>query len=267
MASKLYNQSKHSLSGFKESLEKDGASKLTVKNYVSDVRSFLSWKDKNAYDMPDEEAASIFLKEISGKLSSSSLKRKKSSINRYLSSPRDDSRKIYSPALAFAGVVLVLLISAYSSANNFDVAKVNDDTPVDATNISPVGGNSRQLVNAKGVRIVLSEDYPAPKERDALILKDIANVDLSQVSSIQNNFSAQGSTVIPAGKKSTVIVNDLINETSFISITPKSPTGNQVLYIEDQKDGYMVVSMESQLDTEVRFDWKIDNTEVYYSIL
>ncbi len=249
---------------YAESLKKEGASKATIKNYLTDVRQYLAWREKS-----NSDSVNNFLKESSGSFSASSLRRKASAIKKYLHIERNHysmpkAKYIYPPYFIFG--ILVLIFSAATITNN--QSAFNDkvkDTILSSANY-PLEETTKNLFNAnisgKDIKIALTE-------------KPLKNVNYISEADINNEISirsltnykkiTQGSSKIANGKRYAIIINEFVDSNSFIYITPKSPTNNQVLYIEEQGDGYFVVSVPLPADKDIDFIWKVDNMEIYGS--
>jgi len=249
---------------YAESLKKEGASKATIKNYLTDVRQYLAWREKS-----NSDSVNNFLKESSASFSSSSLKRKASAIKKYLhiennyySMPK--AKYILPPYLIFGILVLIFSIATIANTNNQSVLgdKRKDAIP-SSVNYSMEDTTKNQLnasLSDKDIKIVLTE-------------KPLKNVSYFSEADINNEIRVrslndyrkiiQGSSKITSGKRYAIIINELVNSDSFIHITPKSPTNNQVLYLEEQGDGYFVVSVALPADKDIDFVWKVDNMEIY----
>jgi len=69
--------------------------------------------------------------------------------------------------------------------------------------------------------------------------------------------SSAGSAKIPDGLAEVTIVNQNVDTTSLIYVTPTTSTENKVLYVKEQADGSFTVGFDEALTIEVNFNWWI----------
>jgi hypothetical protein len=219
--------------------------------------------------------------------SKASLKRKRSAIKKYLAFAsrsnlgRYDTNNylaIYSPILLIGLFIVASAFVLYNNRNSSKIDSAMNDTPISISKIHTIdvskgnlakASNTYYFEDSQGVKIFLSEESPkAVYESDVAIENEInTQSDIKRLETIANeDFSGHSTSAISIGERKVVITSELVNKDSFIQITPTSKT-NQVLYIESQGDGYMVVAVSENTQEEVHFQWKADNTEVYHSIL
>jgi|GEM_PF-5223132 len=252
---------------YEELLKKEGASKATIKNYLTDVRQYLAWREKS-----NSDSVNNFLKESSGSFSTSSLKRKSSAIKKYLHIERNHysiakAKYIYPPYFIFG--ILVLIFSAATIVNNqpaFD-EKVKDTFLSSANYL--LEETTKNLFNTnmtsmsdKHIKIALTEK---PTKNVNYISEADINNEIRIRSLTDYGKITQGSSKITNGKRYAIIINEFVDSDSFIYVTPKSSTNNQVLYLEEQGDGYFVVSVPLPADKDIDFIWKVDNMGIYGS--
>lgn len=259
MSTKLYDSQIERK--FKESLILGGASSVTIKNYLSDIRQFLRWRENTeSRYLEDAQIIGQFIDEFESKLSTSSLKRKASAIKKYLISQKDYNstgkgnifKANFVPILS--SVSLLILIALLLNTRS-DVATIKDTALTSAD--YRVNNNSRIYdFSESDAKILLSSDSPEGEaESDTLLLEASP--------AYENVPSDQGAATIAKGERQVLIINELVNPESFIYLTPKGQTGNQVPYTESQGEGYMVVAVEDTVAHDIELQWKVDNTEVY----
>lgn len=276
MPKNLYYLNRYLVGRFSKSLTAEGFSKATIKNYLTDINQFLRWRDKSHRSLTDEQLLSEYSCELKKTFRVSSIKRKLSAVGKYIAFesqelsllPKRHSpapRISYTPLLV--GVFLMLAVPAIGQGldSRTDIAhKENMEAEIPA-NIKIYGTQKADIYTLdtqKGLRIVLAEEPIDAKEvgkSPAFIMADALNTN--------PKLTSEGSAVIYKGRSETILANDIINEKSFISLTPTSSTGNQTLYLESVAEGYAIVKMDKVQNIDVSFLWKVDNTDVYDSML
>ncbi len=237
------------LADFKRSLEKSGASETTVKNYISDVRSFLASDEEKAY-------------------SPATIKRRNYAIKRYLeftNSRRYQSFGVY--ALAALSILSLSAVSSHffrSASPSVSYIEVNNPAMVPESNT--INSNSKAIARlaSSGTDDFIVLKTPPLTDDIHNSITDPLETTTSQ--SIESYAVSVGKSEIAANKKEALVLSNLVNDESFISLTANSPTNGQSLYVKSQGEGYFVVAIESSLEWECDFQWKVDNTEVYHSI-
>lgn len=269
MDGRLYNSK--IVNDFANSLAVLGASPLTIKNYVADIRQFLRWRDRSShYFESDSQLVEMFTNEHSTKFSPSSLKRKSSAIKKYLSleqshlaCQRQSIFKfgIYPLAGLFALAALAVPLLSYDRLelntsgeaivpSNYAVKnQVSDLKQWDAINFK----------NSRGVVVSLSSSMPEGKLAPDQMVFETAMIK-------EGASSDKGEGKIAKNNKEVLILNEFIYKDSFIYLTPTSPSGGQQLFVKSQGAGYMIVALQEAAAEDVTFRWKIDNTERYHNI-
>jgi hypothetical protein len=169
-------------------------------------------------------------------------------------------------------IIILLLISIVvkdgTEALSTSVEKDAEIIPSENYNINN-SAKSYSFDKAKSIGIVLSNSSEESIKNDRPIVDPLkTNSNTGTLDSIkQASASDQGIAHISKDKRETVILSDLINANSFVYLTPLGETGNQTLFIKTLDNGYAVVAVSGPASTEIEFQWKVDNTEVYHSIL
>lgn len=278
MPKNLYYINKYFVGRFGKALQSEGFSKATIKNYITDINQFLKWRDENHNGLLDDNSTKEYSQALAKSFRASSVKRKLSAINKYIAFenteisllPKENSRlsKIsYAPL--FVGIFLMFTIPAIgyslnSRSSNINEDKIEADIPANTIISNSTKAEVYNLDSSKGLRVVLANDSFDPSagaENTTFTITKTLETDSTPQS------PTQGVGSIYKGRSEAIIVNDIISPRSFISLVPTSSTGNQTLYIETQADGYAIVKVDNLHNQDITFQWKIDNTEVYHSIL
>jgi hypothetical protein len=165
-----------------------------------------------------------------------------------------------------AGAVLAISIlsTLYGTKELSTTPLVVADTTLEKgsigiSNTKPVYSFER----SKGIKLALEDTPPS------LAIDSVANTSIGlEPPTAQDTFLGNNNIAeIQKGKSESLIVDDLINENSFVYLTPLSPTDNQTLYIKIKGDGYMVVAVEYPTAEKIKFQWKVDNSQAYHDIL
>lgn len=267
MSTKLYNSK--ILKEFGDSLNVIGASPLTVKNYVADIKQFLSWRDSGShYFESDIELINKFKSEYSTRFSVSSLKRKSSAIKKYLSlekshlkSKRENNLRfgVYPLAGFFALTVLAFPLLFKDKAFELNTINTIEEASIAPNNYTIKTKDSLNFENSQGVVIALSSSMPESKP-----VADEMVFETAMIS--ESSLLDKGEGKILKNNKEVLILNEFINQESFIYLTPMSPSDNQQLFVKNQGAGYMIVALQDPAVYDVTFRWKIDNTEIYHNI-
>ena len=259
------------LKSFMEELRSHKASKATIKNYLTDINQFLNWREKlTLLDKVEEDSVlvSMYIKGLTQKFSPASLKRKSSVVRKYLAFEythpphfaKAGSKYNLIPALG--GMVLLLLITPLFNANK--QPSINEDATISPTTYTISSKPTYGLVNPRGVSIVLSA---TEEGNNNMPIAETINTDIQVSEPITTTgFSSKGVANINSGKTQAVIISDSISSDSVIYLTPKSAT-NQILFLKETGGGYAVIAVEEPTERDIEFQWKVDNTEVYHSML
>lgn len=249
MFNKLYkSKNETSLAEFRAWLEKSGASEITIKNYVSDVKAFL------ANDKDD------------GRYSPATIKRKGSAVKKYLEFSSTTKTAPY-PMYVLVFVIFIILYLAGQATNKnigkeiiVSESKETVTLPLNATisssdKMPKVSGETSEIIVLKPNSEILhtSNSFSDP----------IAVTASSDRSVKQREPKIE---TIVAGKQEVLILDSLATESSFVSLTPKTSTYGQSLYVKSQGEGYFIVAIDEPQASNIRFQWKLDNTEVYHSM-
>src|SRR5690606_25058068 len=236
MTNNLYFINSLLIDRFTSSLLDEGFSKATVKNYLTDVNQFLSWRQKQVL-IDDEELFESYVVEISKRFSKASVKRKLSAIKKYLAFEKSEMSRTkiisddttlqkrllklnYLPPLAMGALlILALPIATYymqSQISSFNKTPLSISIP-DSTIISTSDGKAYSFKNSQGVRICLSEDSSenikeGSIENPAIFTKSFNNEDLA-------DLSFQGTATIYEGTTQAIISSSFITTSSFIELT------------------------------------------------
>lgn len=264
----LYSINELLLKNFSRQLSIEGFSKATIKNYITDVNQFLNWKEDNRI-FDNFEAVANYQIFLIKKFSSSSVKRKLSSVKKFIlfedeqfkESSEDIKQKFTFAPIAFLALSIVALPFLFKSSQSIETDEISKDVPLHTIISTSQAGQVYSIENSKGIKVVLTNETLNEASLNENI--NYASFQDEKVSTISIN----GTATINKGSKDTIIVNEMIKPTSFIQLTPTSKTNNQILYISEQNDGYMIVSVEREPAEDITFQWKIDNTEIYNSIL
>lgn len=265
------------LKKFENKLRASGAPESTVSNYMVDVRQFIKWQHEyKIQSSPSSEKLSIYKEYLQKKYSPASTKRKISVINKYIASS-DRAIEKYSPidakssVVLYAGLMLAVVGVTGAIAGGVGSSElVSSPSEVALPEATSMESGDNNMLRAKGLTVVLSSSPTGSSEStgtayDYVDLRNVTEVSLEHDDEIAmvNKFSHHGDSTIYSGKSEAMIFNSLIVESSFINITPKSPTGGQTLYVESQGDGYAVIAVEREAGQDIDFRWSVDNTPLY----
>ena len=124
-----------------------------------------------------------------------------------------------------------------------------------------VGNSVEPLPETPGLTIVVSGPVRADHQAtDRMLLVS------AEDNSKPNIAGSQGKASISIGTNETKIISSTISSESLIFITPTTQTSD-ILYIESQGDGYVVIAQEEKAQSQINFNWFVDNTDIYNSIL
>jgi len=276
---------------FEENLLYEGVSGKSAKNYKSDVKSYISWLYKLGMGQEDinSETSSAYHKELLKIRAERSVKRSKTCVNRFirwfnkdeedfvLSSVKrkktiaDLPKKPTVPVILFITAIILLITQIVISTD--PVASPAPVSALDSYSLDTVESETSEkelYSNLKDKKIsIILDDKTLPhavtanahfNEENMLVLElvDEESPDSVLNMSESGNYIA-GASFIPAGKTEYFIYNPEVRENSFIYITPKTSTENQIVYVKSQGDGFFVAAIDNPLNRKLGFNWILIN--------
>jgi len=252
---------------YTKDLLENGSSKITVKNYLTDIKQFMIWRESNASKLNAEEIVESFSKDMSKFFSTSSVKRKASSIKKFLQFEDESSKRIEKNnqmpfalwLVSFGVLTLIALFSLQQSTSikpgDLSIEERTINVPKSAT-ISYIPAD----LGSKGIKAILPPEAAInSRNEDMLVLGNLSGIPVEAV-------KPQGTGTIYSGASESLVVSELISPSSFVYLTPQGSTDNQVLFVKSLKEGFMVVAIDRKAERDINYSWKLDNTETYHSI-
>lgn len=256
---------------YAQQLVREKMQKNTIKNYVSDVRQFLAWKYMTAPNVHiDSQLIDQYLRVISFARSSQTIHRKYVSLSKFLqwvSLPHNNESDIaekpkenipYKFTFATIGALIILLLPlsiSTSTVNEYsEEVFAPTETSLSQENISI---NNKPIdLSVEGVEVAVSGyEIESPMSDPAEMLLTLQeNIDAQQ-EDIESLSPNGGRHIIEANSTYTIILDESINPHSIITVTPTSETQGQQLYVNSQGDGFAVIAIEEEIDTDLPFNW------------
>lgn len=257
---------------YAQKLNKDNLQKNTINSYISDVRLFLSWKEKFAPTTPLEESLLIqYLKTSSFTRSKYTMRRKEISLTKFInwvsgnSIDHDTSNrkaKIDKTKYALSASALILLliqiISVPTTADTETINHLSEYTTLDTKfQNENVNVESPIDISVDGVEIAVSGyeiQTPLSDPADVVLTLE-SNYEQSEESRLESLSPSGGSQQIEEGSTYTIILDDSINSESIITVTPTTSTNGNNLYIQSQGNGFAIVAIDKSIDRPLSFNW------------
>lgn len=260
---------------FLNNLRSEKFSESSIRNYKSDIQQFINWLVENGHtDTAQMESYFDSYKQVLKKaFKKATYKRKMSSLNTFLdfTFPKDTpviktthSVMKYRSALLLGAytIVLTTVLVAVPLLVDSHPSSVEDTITLSKVRTSSDTINS---INADGVKIALAAPNDATiQDETAFYIKGIHTDDSVSITDTQQ-FS--GRAVITQGNQSVHIYSDAISDDSVILVTPTTNTKGQQLFVQQQGDGYVEISITSTAVIDITFNWLVINAEVYQNIL
>lgn len=273
MANNLYYINNYLLEKFSTSLKENGFSKVTIKNYLSDVKQFIRFKEQSS-SVDNHDAIAMYQDILAKRFKKSSIKRKMSAISRYLVFESKELAKIDNPikskrvrslfyyAPISIGVLLVIILPVMASLYTVNPNNTKGDVII---NLIPDKVNTdinrvATIEDTKGLRFVLQKNDNALPMVNSLGTNDTYNILNTK------DINSSGTAYIQKGEQQTTIANEILSSNSFVTLSLLSPSYGNTLYIANIGEGYMEIKIENPAKETIEFQWKIDNTEIYHSI-
>lgn len=268
MFKKLYSRKapKNIVEGYVNYLLGKGSSKTTIKNYLTDIKQFIIWRESNSSLVDSEETVNLFSKDMSKFFTPSSVQRKVSSIKKFLKFENEEKEVApknqfsYRPWVASLVILILAILISPKQSGDF-IKPTAQERIVNIPNSVTISYSDPSVIGfeaPKGITISLpTEPIPSSSTEDMLISNNFREAQV---------LEEKGTGTISKGETESLVRNSLISPSSFVYITPQGTTNNQVLYLKTIDEGYMVIAVDESAQANINYFWKLDNTEVYRSI-
>jgi site-specific recombinase XerD len=259
---------------FENYLKKEKISLKTIKNYRSDIKYFNQWL--NLQNINLEKANSILIRTyISGlynRKKTSSITRARSSLNRFLAwlggekQIPPQTRRIqgsrsyfYKFIPAYMLIILIAGILSIPSEYKNDIASANINFPAKNLTVNEKLLEPQSFAGLNKKAFVYLDKKLEP---DIVLAQDAFDTileinDYEELKNARDWAKYSGRAKIPAGRSEMLILNENIDSESIIQITANSPTGNQMVFVKNQGEGYFKAGIEKTINQDISFSWSI----------
>ena len=251
------------LTEFLKTLSDEGKSKISIKNYKADIKSFLDWKQKSHPELSIFKAFKSYRFYLEGKYAESSIARKVSSISGFLrysfpyelqTEKREKNIKRNLVVISTLSIVIsiFLVIIFYENYKTSKDIKSNGSLVLKG-DMDVAESKNHELEDKEDIQVFVSApqiEEQSDKYKLTASLVEAEEKDLSFVG---------GRSTIKNGENEVKIISPLIKEDSFVYITPYS-SGSE-LYIKEQANGYLIIANGRNNNQKTEFRWMLKESE------
>lgn len=247
----------------------------TIKNYLSDVRQFLKWKELSAPNASiTDDLIDQYLKGSSFTKSVFTTRRKQASLKKFAqwinnqsaSSNLDtiiskQSRRVYSIVISLILLLLPFAVSTSSinTLSNSQHLDIVDDHSSDMeSSVTETKLTMERPIDltVEGVQIAVSGyEIQNPIHEPTDVLLSLQGNNEREVDKVDTLSPTGGTSKIESGKTYSVILDESINQNTLVTVTPTAPTYGQTLFVKSLGDGFAVIAIEQPLESDIPFNW------------
>lgn len=258
-------------------------SKKTKENYRSDTNHFFLWLELRTQSIKIESFNNYLITQYLAYLEQSNTPAK--TINRRLTTLRHISKCLANlgvidsgaiivpnnrnktnkkryPKIIFPSIYIVYALIFFVLSYNF----ITNSAPIENSTSKDLRSSQRFLSNSVSTNwIPVEVTTPRNESSDFQVtltssdeppVYDTTNTVFVKSNSAPTPF-LQNNALLPKGHTEVTISDKSVTPQSSILITPTSSTYNQVLYINNQDDGYFTVKIEEEQNIDIKFNWAI----------
>lgn len=276
---------------FEDKLTKSKLSSTTLRNYLSDTGHFKKWAQENSIESLNKQSILEYISFLKlNNISDSSINRKLSTLrrlekflnqnfmnsiknagvtNKFTSTIDEYKQDRLRLNNSYIGVFVIMFVVAM--ATNYLVAR---QIGVPMSDHEAISWENKFTGSAKELRFIPKDSISNSQTMVAKAAEvPSSDVDLTfRLSAdptsnnqayyadrvgVSNNvtYSVSGSVLLPSGSKDIVVYHPAIRPDSIIILTPRSSTGNNVLYTGLVDTGRFMINSDNSVPSNVVVDW------------